>query len=50
MIAGLLEPIVGEILFNGRPLRDDLIGYKRRMGYVVLEQSQRVGNAFNQEP
>jgi ABC-type multidrug transport system ATPase subunit len=37
MIAGLLEPTVGEILFNGRPLRDDLIGYKRRMGYVPEE-------------
>src|SRR5258708_1405237 len=37
MIAGLLEPTVGEILFNGRPLRDDLTGYKRRMGYVPEE-------------
>lgn len=37
IIAGLMEPSVGEILFNGRPLRDDLIGYKRRMGYVPEE-------------
>jgi len=37
MIAGLLEPTVGEILFDGRPLREDVIGYKRRMGYVPEE-------------
>jgi ABC-2 type transport system ATP-binding protein len=37
MIAGLLEATVGEILFNGRPIREDLIGYKRRMGYVPEE-------------
>ena len=37
MIAGLLEPTVGEILFDGRPLQEDVIGYKRRMGYVPEE-------------
>jgi ABC-type cobalamin/Fe3+-siderophores transport system ATPase subunit len=31
MIAGLFEATVGEILFNGRPIREDLIGYKRRL-------------------
>ena len=37
MITGLLEPSVGRILFNGHPIQDDLIGYKRRMGYVPEE-------------
>ncbi len=37
MITGLLEPTVGEILFDGRPIRENLIGYKRRMGYVPEE-------------
>jgi len=34
MLAGLLEPTSGEILFDGRPIRSDLVGYKRRLGYV----------------
>ena len=37
MIAGLLEATVGEVVFNGRPIQQDLIGYKRRMGYVPEE-------------
>ncbi|MGA7521335.1 MAG: ABC transporter ATP-binding protein [Acidobacteriaceae bacterium] len=37
MITGLLETTVGEILFDGRPIQEDLIGYKRRMGYVPEE-------------
>ena len=37
MIAGLLEATVGEIVFNGRPIRKDLTGYKRCMGYVPEE-------------
>ena len=37
MITGLLEPTVGQILFDGRPIQQDLIGYKRRMGYVPEE-------------
>lgn len=37
MITGLLEPTVGQILFDGRPIQEDLIGYKRRMGYVPEE-------------
>lgn len=37
IITGLLDPTVGEILFDGRPIQDDLIGYKRRMGYVPEE-------------
>lgn len=37
MITGLLERSAGQILFAGRPIEDDLIGYKRRMGYVPEE-------------
>jgi len=37
MITGLIEMTAGQILFNGRPIKDDLIGYKRRMGYVPEE-------------
>jgi ABC-2 type transport system ATP-binding protein len=37
MIAGLLEPSFGEITFEGRPIRDDLTSYKRRIGYVPEE-------------
>lgn len=34
MITGLLEMTMGEILYDGRPIRDDLMGFKRRMEYV----------------
>src|SRR5437870_7795913 len=34
MLAGLLEPTAGEVLYAGRPIHDDLVGYKRRLGYV----------------
>jgi ABC-2 type transport system ATP-binding protein len=37
MITGLIEMTAGEILFEGKPIQDDLIGYKRRMGYVPEE-------------
>jgi ABC-2 type transport system ATP-binding protein len=37
MITGLIERSGGEILFDGRPIEEDLIGYKRRMGYVPEE-------------
>jgi ABC-2 type transport system ATP-binding protein len=39
MLAGLLEPSKGEILFDGRSIRSDLPSYKRRLGYVP-EQSE----------
>ncbi len=39
MLAGLLQPTRGEILFEGRPIREDLVGFKRRLGYVP-EQSE----------
>jgi ABC-2 type transport system ATP-binding protein len=37
MITGLLDATAGQILFEGRPIQDDMIGYKRRMGYVPEE-------------
>ena len=37
MITGLIEMTLGHILFEGKPIQDDLIGYKRRMGYVPEE-------------
>jgi ABC-2 type transport system ATP-binding protein len=37
MLTGLLEPSAGTILFNGRDIRSDLIGYRKRLGYVPEE-------------
>lgn len=37
MITGLIERSSGEILFEGREITADLIGYKGRMGYVPEE-------------
>jgi len=37
MITGLIEPSGGELLFDGAPIRDDLMAHKRRMGYVPEE-------------
>jgi ABC-2 type transport system ATP-binding protein len=37
MITGLIEMTSGKILFDGKPIQDDLMGYKRRMGYVPEE-------------
>jgi ABC-2 type transport system ATP-binding protein len=37
MITGLIDMTFGHILFDGKPIQDDLIGYKRRMGYVPEE-------------
>ena len=34
MITGLLEPTEGEILFEGRNVKDNPVEYKRRIGYV----------------
>jgi ABC-2 type transport system ATP-binding protein len=39
MLAGLLEPTSGEILFDGKNTRHDLVSYKKRLGYVP-EQSE----------
>jgi ABC-2 type transport system ATP-binding protein len=37
MITGLIEMSEGHIFFEGRLIQDDLIAYKRRMGYVPEE-------------
>src|SRR5262245_3673046 len=37
IIAGLIEPTAGEIVFNGELVRRDLIDWKRRLGYVPEE-------------
>ena len=37
MITGLIETTSGEIFFDGVPIRDDLTGFKQRMGYVPEE-------------
>jgi len=37
MICGLLEPVAGEVLFNGVRIHDDLVAYKRQVGYVPEE-------------
>jgi ABC-2 type transport system ATP-binding protein len=37
MIAGIMETTSGEILFDGQRIERDLIGYKRRLGYVPEE-------------
>ncbi len=37
IITGLIEPSSGEVLFGGRPIRDDLLGFRQRMGYVPEE-------------
>jgi ABC-2 type transport system ATP-binding protein len=39
MLTGLLQPSAGTIRFAGRDVREDLIGYKRRIGYVPEEPS-----------
>src|ERR1700728_276419 len=37
MVTGLIEPSAGQIFFEGKPIQEDLIAYKRRMGYVPEE-------------
>jgi ABC-2 type transport system ATP-binding protein len=37
ILNGLLEPSGGTVLFNGRSIRDDLLDYKSRIGYVPEE-------------
>src|ERR1035441_7700646 len=37
MITALIDMTSGHILFRGKPIQDDLIAYKRRMGYVPEE-------------
>jgi len=37
ILTGLIEPTEGEILFRGRDVRADWIGFQRRLGYVPEE-------------
>src|SRR3984885_7943125 len=37
IITGLINPSSGEILFDGRPVREDLMPFRQRMGYVPEE-------------
>src|SRR5277367_4538960 len=37
LITGLIGMTSGEILFKGQPIYEDLIAYRRRMGYVPEE-------------
>ena len=37
MIAGLIEPTAGEVLFKGQSIHHDLVAYKHRIGYVPEE-------------
>jgi len=37
MITGLISPSSGAVLFEGRPILDDLMAYRQRMGYVPEE-------------
>jgi ABC-2 type transport system ATP-binding protein len=37
MITGLIEMTIGEILFEGNPIQQDPVAYRRRMGYVPEE-------------
>ena len=42
MLTGLLEPTTGEILFHGQPVKDDVVAFKRAIGYVP-EEAQLYG-------
>ena len=37
ILTGLLEPSGGTVFLDGRPIRDDLLAYKSRIGYVPEE-------------
>jgi ABC-2 type transport system ATP-binding protein len=37
MVTGLIKPSSGEILFDGRPITEDLLAYRQHMGYVPEE-------------
>jgi ABC-2 type transport system ATP-binding protein len=37
ILTGLLEPSGGAVLLDGRPVREDLLSYKARVGYVPEE-------------
>jgi ABC-2 type transport system ATP-binding protein len=37
MLTGLLEPTEGQILFHGRNIREDVVAFRKRVGYVPEE-------------
>ena len=37
MVAGLLEPSSGWVEYGGRKIRDDLVGFRRELGYIPEE-------------
>lgn len=37
MLTGLLEPTHGQVLFNGKNIQQDLVGYRKHLGYVPEE-------------
>ena len=37
MITGMIEPTAGRILFEGRDIHEDLVGYRSTLGYVPEE-------------
>lgn len=37
MLTGLLSPSAGDLLFQGRPIKDDAVEFRRRLGYVPEE-------------
>jgi ABC-2 type transport system ATP-binding protein len=37
MLTGLLEPTAGNVLLHGQDIRRDLVGYRKRLGYVPEE-------------
>ena len=37
MLTGLLEPSQGHIFYQGRDIREDLVGYRKHLGYVPEE-------------
>ena len=37
MLVGLLRPTRGHVRFDGRDIWDDIVGYRRRVGYVPEE-------------
>jgi ABC-2 type transport system ATP-binding protein len=37
MITGLIEVSLGHVFFEGKPIQDDLLAFRRRMGYVPEE-------------
>ena len=37
MLTGLIEPTSGSVTFRGKPISDDLVDFRRHLGYVPEE-------------